>query len=204
MGRVGIVEVMGRGAGHITLEAGVAGGAHITLIREFHIPADALIKRVEEVFAERGYVLIALAEAYNAYDPNVEPADSSEMVPHGHAKLKDAGRLLEKLIKERTKLGTQLQVVGYNVRSSEPLALDGNFARDLGAMAGHLAHTGQYGKMASLINGKITSVDLAGVKGGRNVTNLQYDQKLMMKRDEPPEVVQQLLEAESSVLYGQI
>ena len=51
--RVMILEVMGRDAGHIALNAGIAGGADIILIPEIPYSINAIAKHIE-VFKVQG------------------------------------------------------------------------------------------------------------------------------------------------------
>ncbi|MBY0431589.1 MAG: ATP-dependent 6-phosphofructokinase, partial [Rhodospirillales bacterium] len=61
--RVMVLEVMGRDAGHIALQAGIAGGADVILIPELPYTLDNVARKVREVQEEgRNHVLIVVAE----------------------------------------------------------------------------------------------------------------------------------------------
>ncbi len=186
MHRVAAVELMGRGAGHITIQAAYAGGAHITLIPEHPIELPRLMTRVKEIFAARGHVIIAIAEGYDEHLLTNAEREARGTDPFGHVPKGDAAKTLLKMIKQETGLSTQEQVAGYHVRNGPPLAHDGNFAAELGAAAGLLAHEDLYGHMVALRDGKIVPVPLSDVRGGRNVHAEEYDTETMMKRDIPP------------------
>ncbi len=181
--RVAIVEIMGRHAGWITLYAAEAGGADIALLPEFPIPEDELLERIQKAYNEPGVdgrpsecVVIALSEGY--FPPDKD-ADKDEF---GHPKLTGASEKLSRIVKGRTKLGTMPQVVGYDARNGDPVASDVIFAAALGTHAGMLAAEGKYGTMAALVNGKIETVPLSLVSGGRFVTEEWYDRdRLAMK-----------------------
>lgn len=187
--RVAIVETMGRNAGWIALHSGEAGGADITLIPEFKIPEDVLLKRIEEAYRAKGAngrpekcVVISLSEGYFGEDP------AAEKDPFGHGKLAGAADKLEALVKKHLKLGTMKQVVGYQTRNGDPVASDVIFASALGTHAGMLAAEGKYGTMAALINGRITTASLSSVEGGRHVTDDFYDPERMAMRLVPRNV----------------
>lgn len=182
MTRVAIVEVMGRNAGWITLHGGEAGGADITLIPEFPIDEDTLIKRVQEVFSEQGAdgkpanaAVIAISEGYFGDDKNETDA-------FGHGKMRGAAQRLAEVIKRKTGIGTQEQVIGYHARNGAPAAHDAIFASRLGAYAGTLASQNTYGRMVALRDGQITDVPLSEVAGGRYVTDDFYDPVTMTMR----------------------
>ena len=44
-----ILEVMGRDAGHIALNAGIAGGADVILIPEIKYSIDGIVKKLEKM-----------------------------------------------------------------------------------------------------------------------------------------------------------
>ncbi len=61
--RVMVVEVMGRGAGHIALHAGIAAGADVVLIPEIPYDINIVAKRAKEALkGKRQYCLIVAAE----------------------------------------------------------------------------------------------------------------------------------------------
>jgi len=191
-GRVAAVELMGRDCGRITLHAGYVAGADITLIPEFPIPEQRLMKSIREIYAEQGFVVIALSEGYEQPTRRGSKLHSeltSVVDSFGHKKKEGAARKLLSLIKTRTKLGTMEQVAGYFVRSGAPIAPDGIFAAEMGAVAAHLADQRMYGRMVSLQRGRLTYIPMTSVSGGRHVTELEYNAQEMRKWDLPPNLV---------------
>jgi 6-phosphofructokinase 1 len=176
MSRVAVVEVMGRNAGWITLHAGEAGGADITLIPEVQIDERYLMERIRQVYGETGAngrpancAVIAISEGYFGEDP------TAEKDAFGHGKLAGAADKLAAMIKQATGLGTQTQVVNYYARNGAPVAHDAIFASRLGAYAGMLAAAGQYGNLVAYRDGQITHAPLSEVSGGRHVPLEMYD-----------------------------
>ncbi len=61
--RIMVAEVMGRGAGHLALTAGIAGFADVILIPEIHYTYEGVIKKLREIQSEgKRYGLIVIAE----------------------------------------------------------------------------------------------------------------------------------------------
>ncbi|OIO53056.1 hypothetical protein AUJ46_06110 [Candidatus Peregrinibacteria bacterium CG1_02_54_53] len=200
MRRLGVIEVMGRDAGHIALHAGYAGGADITLIPEFEIPAKEVANRVADILLEQEYCVICVGEAYGG-------AEGNEADGFGHKNKQDAGKKLIALLKEQLKthpklrkrrlhnVGTSLQVVGYDARDGSPVAFDSILGGQFGGLAAHLADREKYGRMVSLQNGEITHIALSRAKGGRVVTELEYDPVTMRMWNIPKGVVPVVLRA---------
>ena len=67
--RAMILEVMGRDAGHIALNSGIAGGADVILIPEIPYSINAIAKHIDNIRANgRNHALIVLAEAVRKED----------------------------------------------------------------------------------------------------------------------------------------
>lgn len=196
MGRVAAVEIMGRDAGWITLDAGHTAGADITLIPEFPLPEEQIMQRVREVYERKGHVVIAIAEGYEQPEAGLQNGNG-EVDGFGHARKEDAAKRLLARVKKATGYGTQVQVTGYSVRNGDPLASDALFASQLGALAGELAHEGDFGKMTALRGGEIVAVPLEEATGGRHVTADHYDPTKMRRHLLPPNIVRQKREAKT-------
>ena len=64
-----ILEVMGRDAGHIALNAGIAGGADVILIPEIKYSIDGIIKKLNNMKKQDiQHSLIVVAEAVKKED----------------------------------------------------------------------------------------------------------------------------------------
>ena len=224
LSRVAIAEVMGRDAGWITLYAGKAGGADISLLREFPIPEDKLMQIIAERYNELNAdgepernVVIALAEGYE-HEGTVSE-DETVIDGAGHAKKEGALKTLKKAmdkrlvvvgsgpnsrakvvpdaeayLEENPQEGALKQVrpmkvtpeiIGYDVRKRRPIGYDRIFAGELGGFAGYLAANGQFGVMVALKNGKLSTVPLTQVKGGRIVDERYYDTETLSMRNVP-------------------
>lgn len=195
--RVAGVEVMGRNCGRMTLHAGFIGGADIILIPEFPFDGEVLLNKIKEVYEGQGFVVVAISEGFS---------EGGEKDAFGHAKKKDAARDFLKFVKDSTGINTMEQVVGYDARAGAPIASDAIFAAEMGATAGYLADQKMYGNMVTLRNGRITHAPLTDVSGGRHVTLLEYDPETMLKRNLPPNIVFEMINARGDldkILRGQ-
>ena len=162
--RVIVVEVMGRHAGWIAVEAGLAGGADMILIpeRPFDINevCDAILKRHKR---GRDFSIVVVAEGAKMPEGTEGEgyiAQDKEVDAFGHIRLGGIGHVLAKEIKKRTGFQTRVTVLGYLQRGGTPTAFDRILATRYGIAAIDLIHQGNFGQMASLRGNRIVPVDL--------------------------------------------
>ena len=170
--RVLIVEIMGRHAGWIALEAGIGGGAHIILIPEapFDIEevCQTLIKRKEE---GKNYSIVAVAEGTKAAKGSKfltrEVVKEEKVDAFGNIYLGGIARVLEKEIAKRTGIETRSVVLGHLQRGGRPSAFDRFLATRFGLKAIEMVKENKFGQMASLRGTEIVSVPLEEAVGKR-------------------------------------
>lgn len=158
--RVMVVEVMGRHAGWITLEAGLAGGADVILIPEVPVQIEKvcdLIKRRHK--RGRSFSIVAVAEG--AQLQGTEVAVSDKLDQFGHVRLGGIGQHLAELIEEKTGFETRVTVLGHIQRGGSPTAFDRILGTRFGVKAVELVKAGKFGQMASLQGREIKDVSLA-------------------------------------------
>ncbi|MBI4549548.1 MAG: 6-phosphofructokinase [Candidatus Omnitrophica bacterium] len=162
--RVIVVEIMGRHAGWIALQSGLAGGADIILIPEFPIDLNevcALIKKRHE----RGKTFSIVAVAEGAKLSEQEITQEEKLDEFGHVKLGGIGSALAKLIEKKTGYETRVTVLGHIQRGGSPTAFDRILGTRFGVKAVDLVKEGRFGQMVSLQGNNIVSVDLANAVG---------------------------------------
>jgi len=146
--RVMVIEIMGHEAGWITLNAGIAGGGDIILIPEIdyreEIIADYILKRVAK---RPGSTIVVVAEGIR------KPENIG------------AGEYISKVITGLTHLESRVTVLGYVQRGGTPSATDRILATRYGTATLDLILERDFGKMVALIDGHITTLDLANVAG---------------------------------------
>ena len=161
--RVMIVEMMGREAGWIALNGGVAGEAHIILIPEIPFSLDSVCKKLLDRW-EKGhkYSLVVVAEGAKPAGGEANVIDRS---PDGTVRLGGVAHRLGAMVSERTKLETRVMVVGHIQRGGSPTEYDRILATRYGEAATHLIAHGEFGKMVALRGTAIISVDLSEAIG---------------------------------------
>jgi 6-phosphofructokinase 1 len=164
-----VVEVMGRHAGWITLKAGMAGGAHIILIPEVPFDLDEVCEIIlNRKKAGKGYTLIAASEGARFKLEGEEMDEflqTQELDEFGHVRLGGIGKALEKILQDKTGVETRSVVLGHLQRGGVPTHFDRNLGTRVGLKALELAIEGQFGRMATLYKGEITSVPIEDAVG---------------------------------------
>jgi len=155
--RVIVVEVMGRDAGWIALDGGVAGGADVILLPEIPFTIDnvcAAIRRREA--AGRRSSIIVVAEGVKLPERD---ASGKSMAKQPGEHVADA---LARAIRECSGKEVRAMVLGHMQRGGSPSPFDRILATRFGAAAAELVSKDAYGQMVSLRGGKVGSVPLAG------------------------------------------
>ena len=163
---VTIVEVMGRNAGWIALESGIAGSADVILLPE--IPYD--IKKIEEKVRQReaegrNFTIIVVAEGAKPKDGDVVVSkivsDSPDPIRLGGIGNKLADDL-EKLIKDHE---VRCTVLGHVQRGGNTCTYDRILSTRYGVAAMELIIEGKFGQMVCLKGDTITNDTLENVIG---------------------------------------
>jgi len=160
--RVMILEVMGRNAGWVALESGIAGGADIILIPEIpydiHSVARSILKRK---MSGKGFSIICVSEGCKPIDSaQAQDEECREEFKHN-----GVGNRISKELEKLTQLEARVTVLGYLQRGGEPSPFDRILTTRLGVEAVNLAAQGQYNKMAGILNQQLSPIDLSKVVG---------------------------------------
>ncbi len=158
--RVLVVEVMGRHAGWIAVEAGIAGGADVTLIPEVPIDLDEVCSVVEKR-RKRGklFSIVVVAEGAQFKDKGMI-LQEQELDAFGHVRLGGIGEALAAEIEKRTGHETRVTVLGHIQRGGTPTAFDRVLGTRLGVKAIELVKNKKFGRMVALQGIKIVDVPL--------------------------------------------
>jgi 6-phosphofructokinase 1 len=159
-----IVEVMGRHAGWIALQAGMAGGANVILIPEKPFDLDQVCEWVEHRFQTRYAPIVVVAEGAQPKSSG-DPGDQSEqqLDAFGHVQLAKIGlgpRLAAE-IERRTGKEARCIVLGHVQRGGTPTAFDRVLATRFGVHAARAVADGAFGSMVALRGTEIVRVPLA-------------------------------------------
>lgn len=163
--RVMVVEIMGRHAGWIALEAGIAGGADVVLIPEVPMSADEVCGYITKQ-RQRGknFSIIAVSEGFTIKGEDLVTAHS-KLDAFGHVMLGGVGDRLAKMIEMKTGFETRATVLGHIQRGGSPTAFDRILGTRFGVKAVQLVKTGLFGNMVSLRGREIVAVPLQEAVG---------------------------------------
>jgi 6-phosphofructokinase 1 len=163
--RVMILEVMGRYAGWIALESGIAGGADVILIPE--IPYD--IKKVANKIMERKangkhFSIVVVAEGAKAINGDMVVSKVDETCPDP-IKLGGVGNKVAAEIERITGEETRVTVLGHLQRGGRPVPSDRVLSTRYGVKAVELASQEKFGQMVALQGNAIVDVPLEDAVG---------------------------------------
>jgi len=163
-GRVMIAETMGRYAGWIALEGGIAGGADVILLPElpFSVEAVAAVCRRRE--ATEGDTLICIAEGAHALDQGLTVSARIEASPDP-IRLGGVGFWLQRQLQPLLASEVRCTQLGHVQRGGPPTPFDRVLATRFGIHAAHLLRAGRYGRMVTLDGACCASVPLSEVAG---------------------------------------
>ncbi|MBL8342956.1 MAG: ATP-dependent 6-phosphofructokinase [Rubrivivax sp.] len=164
-GRVMILETMGRDAGWIALEGGLAGGADAILIPELPFSLHAVVELARERERVGGSLLVCIAEG--ARIGGERPVVRGQV---GHVwapvRLGGVGQVLQHRLQPLLSCEVRSTLLGHVQRGGTPTAFDRVLATRYGVHAAELVASGRCGRMVALQGDRVTSVPLADVAGG--------------------------------------
>ncbi len=157
--RTMIVEVMGRDAGWIALEAGIAGGAHVILIPEIPFRIETVCKFIERrtQYGKR-FTVVVVAEGIKIPD-DWHPGFERER--RARPRTGAVGNLIGDALGMRLKREVRVTVLGHIQRGGSPSPFDRILSTRFGVAAVDLIARGEFGKMVCLRQATVQSVDLA-------------------------------------------
>ncbi len=158
--RVMVVEVMGRHAGWIALESGMAGGAHGICLPERPFEVDDLVKMVEALRA-RQEVRRHLRRRGRAPGRGSMEYAKGEIDQFGHERFQGIGTQLAVELERRLGKEARPVILGHVQRGGTPTAYDRVLATRFGWHAVEAAHRGDFGRMTALRGTDIEMVPLA-------------------------------------------
>jgi 6-phosphofructokinase 1 len=154
-----VLEVMGRHAGWVALNTGIAGGADYILLPEIPLDLDALCAQVKRAHDRKGYAIVVASEGVEL--PDLEEAEK-KVDAFGHVILseRNVGEFIAKEIEKRTGLETRSAVTGHIQRGGAPSAFDRVLASRLGIRAAQCVYEKDFGKMVAIRGTEIVPVEI--------------------------------------------
>jgi 6-phosphofructokinase 1 len=174
--RIIVAEVMGRHAGWIAIEAGIAGGADVILIPEIPIDLDEVCEIIKKRH-NRGktFSIVVVSEGAQFKDGSMVTQEQ-KLDAFGHVRLGGIGEDLAAQIEKRTGFETRVSVLGHIQRGGSPTAFDRVLGTRFGVKAVELIKNKKFGRMVALAGIKIIDVPLEeAVKALKTVDMELYD-----------------------------
>lgn len=163
-GRVMILETMGRYAGWIALEAGLASGADLILIPELPYRLDEVARVCRERESRQRFTVIAMAEGSRPEGGELTVHARVEGAPDP-IRLGGVGNLLREQLQPLLDSEVRTTVLGHVQRGGAPTAYDRVLATRCGHAAADLIAQRRFNRMVVLRGTEMDSVPLADVAG---------------------------------------
>jgi 6-phosphofructokinase 1 len=159
--RIMVIEVMGRYAGWIALEAGIAGGGDVILVPEIPFTVESVLNAIKErTFHGRNSTLIVIAEGARADGGDVVVSkvvdDSTDAI-----RLGGIGHWLAGELEQHLETEVRATVLGHVQRGGSPTAFDRILGTRFGVQAARCAAEGKKAVMVALRGTEIVDVPLA-------------------------------------------
>jgi 6-phosphofructokinase 1 len=172
--RVMVVEVMGRYAGWIALNAGVSGNAHAILIPEIPFDLDRVCDKVRER-KQQGleYSIVVVAEGAMPRGGDMTTTGKQDI--GREVRLGGVAAKVAEEIEQRTGKETRSLVLGHLQRGGSPTTFDRLIALRFGAAAVRAIQQGQFGRMVALDPPGVKLVPLADAVARTKTVPLDSD-----------------------------
>lgn len=158
--RVIVVEVMGRYAGWIALNGGLAGGADIILIPEIPFSWEKIYTKIKErELRGKKFSLVCVAEGAKAQDGELI-VKGQDIKRHDPNQLGGIGEVVADRIQRNTGRETRVTVLGHLQRGGSPTPFDRILSTKFGAYAIDLASKKKFGRMVALKGNEIKNVSI--------------------------------------------
>ena len=172
--RVMIVETMGRHAGWLALEAGIAGAADVILLPEIDYDLQAVIERCREREQRQRYTIVCIGEGAKERGGSLTVREHVAHSPDP-VRLGGVGHVLREQLQPHLKSEVRATVLGHVQRGGDPTPFDRVLATRFGHHAARLVINGQFGRMATLQGGQIGSVPIAEVANTQRTVPLEHE-----------------------------
>jgi len=163
-GRVMIVETMGRNAGWLALEAGIAGSADAILLPEIDVDLDALAACCRERERRERFTVICVAEGarLRGGEQTVQERIPGRPEP---VRLGGVAHALREQLQAKVATEVRATVLGHVQRGGSPTPFDRVLATQYGTAAAALVRERRFDQMVTLQRGELGSVALESVAG---------------------------------------
>lgn len=158
--RIIVVEVMGRHAGWIAVESGIAGGADIVLVPEIPIDIEEVCNLIKKRHARgKTFSIVVVAEGAE-FKKGAVVLQEQKLDEFGHVRLGGIGEIVAGEIEKGTGYETRVSVLGHIQRGGTPTAFDRVLGTRFGVKAIELVKNRKFGYMVALKGNKIVDVPI--------------------------------------------
>ena len=163
--RVMIVETMGRWAGWIALESGLAGAADAILLPELDYDLPTLARHCQARLQRERYSVICIGEGAKAQGgaPTLQTSPALPADGHPVPRLGGVAHQLSAQLQPLLDAEVRATVLGHVQRGGSPTPSDRVLATLYGNQAAQLLLQGQFGCMVTLSGGQLGHIALAEV-----------------------------------------
>jgi len=148
--RVMVIEVMGRYAGWIALEAGISGGGDVILIPEIPFNMDKIAEKIHErEHSGKRFSLVVVAEGAKPEGGEVV-ASRKVADPNDPIRLGGVSQYVGNLIEDLTGVETRFTILGHVQRGGSPSPYDRVLATRFGYHAVQAVMENKFGTMVGL------------------------------------------------------
>ena len=164
MRRVMLVETMGRNAGWIALESGLASGADIILLPEIDFDLQAVVKTCRTREAAQRFTMICVAEGAKPRGGQTVTRAWIEDSPEPQ-RLGGIAALLAQQLQPQLRSEVRAVTLGHVQRGGSPTATDRVLGTHYGTAAALLVRDNAWSEMVTWTHGRIGRAPLASVAG---------------------------------------
>jgi 6-phosphofructokinase 1 len=173
--RVMILEVMGRTAGWIALESGIAGGADVIVIPEIPYSIDSIKNKIiERQKIGKNFSIVVVSEGARPINGDVVISkivkDSPEQI-----RLGGIGNKIAEEIEKSIRTETRVTVLGHLQRGGQPTPFDRVLSTRYGVKAVELCAEEKFGTMAALKGNDINYVSLDKAVGKLKLVTKEHE-----------------------------
>lgn len=153
--RVMVLEVMGRDAGHVALNSGIAGGADVILLPEIPYDINKVTEKIRKIREDgRNFALVVVSEAARAKGGDGMKVELSG----GEKRYGGVGNFIGAQISELTGFETRVTVLGHVLRGAPPIHTDRLLATAFGVHAVELVAQDKSGRLVAWSNRQVIDV----------------------------------------------
>ncbi len=159
--RIMVIEVMGRYAGWIALESGIAGGGDVILIPEIPFRMEKIAEKIDER-SHRGkrFSLIVVAEGAT-WEGGERVAARKVADPNDPIRLGGISTIVGNQIEDMTGIETRYTILGHVQRGGSPSPFDRVLATRFGHHAVEALVKGEFGSMVGLRGQEIKTIPIS-------------------------------------------